>query len=258
MIIDLDTDSALEVLGLNSYETQAYRSLVVEGTSSAKELSNICGIPYGKIYEVLYTLSKKGFVEILPTQPMQYKASAPEEITRVIREKMVLDIDNAITHVVSEMSSQKNTKNKRVDSKTDYFLVNGRMAVARKIESMILSAKKNVYIITTKNGLTRLGYYSSIFKSLSKKGIDVRICTEHGFEEHCTKFPNACKIIGSTLKPHNMISVDGKSVIFFEAVPDDKDSFSGRDSGILSTNENLILFFENLFLEHHTSSGGVK
>jgi sugar-specific transcriptional regulator TrmB len=42
------TTSLLE-LGLNKYEEKVYLTLIEEGVSSAKNISNITGIPYGSV-----------------------------------------------------------------------------------------------------------------------------------------------------------------------------------------------------------------
>jgi hypothetical protein len=54
-------ESTLLELGLNRYEARVYQALIAEGTSTAKTISNITGIPYGKVYEVINSLAAKGF-----------------------------------------------------------------------------------------------------------------------------------------------------------------------------------------------------
>ncbi len=64
-------------LGLNKYEAKVYLTLITEGISTAKNISDITGIPYGKVYEIINSLSHKGFAMVLPTKPMKYRAISP-------------------------------------------------------------------------------------------------------------------------------------------------------------------------------------
>ena len=66
-------------MGLSKYEAKVYLTLISEGISTAKNLSDITGIPYGKVYEIINSLSQKGFSIILPSKPMKYQAISPKE-----------------------------------------------------------------------------------------------------------------------------------------------------------------------------------
>src|SRR3989344_5483706 len=69
--------NALLELGLNKYESQVYLGLICEGSATARNLSDITSIPYGKVYEVINSLATKGFLIVLPSKPMRFKAVQP-------------------------------------------------------------------------------------------------------------------------------------------------------------------------------------
>ncbi|MUV49974.1 TrmB family transcriptional regulator [Haloarcula sp. CBA1122] len=76
--------SELAELGLSSYEDQAYRSLLVTGAVTATELSNISGVPKGRIYDVLNNLKARKLVETQPNDPKQYVAVQPETAVDIL------------------------------------------------------------------------------------------------------------------------------------------------------------------------------
>ena len=86
---------ALQDLGLTEYEIRTYLALVERGPLTAGELSEAKLVPYSKVYEVVGSLSEKGFVDILPGRPARYAARSPasaierhvHEIERGIRSK---------------------------------------------------------------------------------------------------------------------------------------------------------------------------
>src|SRR3990172_3614463 len=80
-------ESALVELGLNRYEARVYLALISEGVATAKTLSNITSIPYGKVYEVIDSLVGKGFALTLPTKPVKCRAVPPKESLERVKQK---------------------------------------------------------------------------------------------------------------------------------------------------------------------------
>ena len=67
----------LRRLGLTNYEEKAYVALLKSGPMIAAKASEKSEIPRTKIYPTLKSLEKYGFVEILQTKPMSFKAIEP-------------------------------------------------------------------------------------------------------------------------------------------------------------------------------------
>ena len=76
----------LSNIGLSKYESKVYLTLITEGVSTAKNISDITGIPYGKVYEIINSLSYKGFTMILPSKPMKYLAVSPRQVVIAAKE----------------------------------------------------------------------------------------------------------------------------------------------------------------------------
>ncbi|MBS3074866.1 TrmB family transcriptional regulator [Candidatus Pacearchaeota archaeon] len=76
-----------KLLGLNNYELSAYKSLIKLGKSSAPEISKISTVPYGRIYDVLYSLEAKGYIKTITGKTKYFIASGPKEIIKLIQDK---------------------------------------------------------------------------------------------------------------------------------------------------------------------------
>jgi sugar-specific transcriptional regulator TrmB len=64
----------LRKLGLSSYEIGVFLALTQTGQLKAKDISKISGIPHGRIYDVLYSLEKRGLVSVIPSEPRIFEA----------------------------------------------------------------------------------------------------------------------------------------------------------------------------------------
>ena len=71
-------------LGLNEYESKAYLCLLERGEASASSVSTLGGIPRARVYDVLASLEKKGFVEKKAIKPVSYFAVRPKNVVKKI------------------------------------------------------------------------------------------------------------------------------------------------------------------------------
>lgn len=68
----------LRAYGLNKYESEAYEALLRTGVTTANNVANVSGVPHGKIYPVLSSLERKGFVKISKGRPKRFSAVDPK------------------------------------------------------------------------------------------------------------------------------------------------------------------------------------
>ncbi len=79
---------SLKEYGLNQYENDSYLVLVREGISTASQICAKSAVPHGKIYPILQSLERKGFVKLYDGTPKRYSAVDPKIIIEeVIRKK---------------------------------------------------------------------------------------------------------------------------------------------------------------------------
>lgn len=84
----------LQKLGLTKYESLAYITLLKLGPSKATEVTKESGIPHTRVYDVLSSLHRKGFVDVMQGSPRLYKPVNPEVVLEKIKEDFIEDIEN--------------------------------------------------------------------------------------------------------------------------------------------------------------------
>lgn len=79
----------LEIFGLNEYEEKTYKTLLFLGESKPYFIAAKSGVPYGRIYDILESLVKKGFIRITMKRPKKYISEDPEKVlSHLIDEKI--------------------------------------------------------------------------------------------------------------------------------------------------------------------------
>lgn len=84
----------LQRLGLTKYESLAYITLLKIGPSKATDITKESGIPHTRVYDVLSSLHRKGFVDVMQGSPRLYKPVNPEVVLEKIKEDFIEDIEN--------------------------------------------------------------------------------------------------------------------------------------------------------------------
>lgn len=243
--------SHLVELGLNRYEATIYITLVSDGISTAKNISEMTGIPYGKIYEIFSNLSKKGFVTILPTKPMKAKAIPPEEAMANVRRSLDSRYQQVEKMIVEELSPQYAMSGKFNDPHALFWIIRGRSNINYKIDQLIKKASTNIHINTSVNGLKRSVIFKESLTDARKKGIDIRISSVISKENaEDVKSLGFCQIKHIDTSPNHFYSIDNKECMIVDSLPDDDNITHGRDIGIWVESPSFTTFIENFFMGH--------
>lgn len=106
--------SVLIRLGLNRYEAKAYVTLLIRGVATASEISDLSGIPYTRVYDVLSSLESKGFVVSVPGRPMKFQALDPDialkNLLEIHREKLMNELRTLEENVTKAMETLSRLK----------------------------------------------------------------------------------------------------------------------------------------------------
>jgi sugar-specific transcriptional regulator TrmB len=76
---------ALQKVGLTEYEAKAYLCLLRDHLNTAAKLSEKSGVPRTKIYSVLESLGRKGWVRIYSGIPLLFKAVDPRDVFEKVK-----------------------------------------------------------------------------------------------------------------------------------------------------------------------------
>ena len=96
-------------LGINKSEQKAYQALISLGRSSASRISRESGVSYGKIYEVLGSLEKKGLVKVLPGKHKQFAPENPEALMHMLDDHQLemSELRNEIKNMQESFKAEK-------------------------------------------------------------------------------------------------------------------------------------------------------
>ncbi|MEA2004113.1 MAG: helix-turn-helix domain-containing protein, partial [archaeon] len=64
---------SLKEFGLTDYEARVYYGACIADIAGATELSKISEVPRARIYDVLSTLARKGWINIIDGKPTKYQ-----------------------------------------------------------------------------------------------------------------------------------------------------------------------------------------
>ena len=177
---------ALKGIGLNLYERKLWVALLAKAVATAGELSEIASVPRSRTYDVLQTLSERGFVIVQASKPLKYVAVVPEEALEKAKVKIQEESKRKIERIErlekSKMTEELNTIHQQglelITPADITGALKGRYSVLQQMDSMFKNASSSVSIVTTANGLNELfENHISILKKLKEKGIKIRIAT---------------------------------------------------------------------------------
>jgi len=78
---------ALKSFGLSEYEARALLTLLSKGELTAKEISELSGIPRTSVYDVMNSLESKGLIKSFG-KPLKFKALKTDEILSILSKKV--------------------------------------------------------------------------------------------------------------------------------------------------------------------------
>jgi len=251
--------SSLVELGLNKYEARVYLALVTEGTSTAKNISDITGIPYGKVYEIINSLSGKGFCVTFPCKPMKCKANSPRSAIAKTKEEVTNKLQQLEDDISNSLEPMFEKTKQFSESKGFFWAINGRSNIIRKVQDLIKEAQKNIFVYTTENGLKRLSIYKEEFREAKERGVAVRIAgkiTDQNSED--VQSLDFCDLRHVAKAPTHFFSFDGEKCLFVDAVPDDDSIIYGRDVGIWVINPAFTAFIDDVLLTKFNRAKAMK
>jgi len=97
----------LELIGLTEYEAKVYLALLEVHLNTATKVSEKSGVPRTRIYSVLESLARKGWVRIYSGVPLLFKATAPQEVFEKIKEEYGEFLDSVKSTLKEEVREMK-------------------------------------------------------------------------------------------------------------------------------------------------------
>jgi sugar-specific transcriptional regulator TrmB len=139
-----ETKRVLRELGLTRYETRAYLALLDKGPLTASQISEYAEVPYSKIYEVLASLEKKGWIKAERGRPSKYYPKSPSEALEAAKlrlEEMTKSWEQTILRDLQPLYEKRGIR-----EKPDIWILRGEFNILAKLKELLDKAKKEVMI----------------------------------------------------------------------------------------------------------------
>ncbi|MQY61893.1 helix-turn-helix domain-containing protein [archaeon] len=237
-----DAKKVLREVGLREYETRAYLTLLERGAMTASEVSEHGGVPYSKVYEILNSLERKGWIEVERGRPSRYFPKAPSESLEAAKLRLEDMVNSWKRVVMGEL--QPLYEKRELMEKPDIWILRGEFSILAKLREMLDAAHNELMIAVPVFAKGFVDASVSVLAQVRDSGVRVQIMMAEG--EHIEKISK----VGEARVRDNLfgggVIVDGKEALLFLGEADTKRSYSGL-LVIWSNHIGLVKFAREYF-----------
>lgn len=227
----------LSLLGLNSYESNIYTTLLEHPGSTAAQIAKHSQVPQNRVYDVVENLIAKKLVFLIPEKTKRYAPESPEQLHALVqaKEKELKSVKKKLDDL---RTTYKSTKKQEV-------LVSRTAKNFEKIVRQIPQPKQFFYSI--KPELSTAPYHIRSFKEYKQNGAQPKIFTDpkHMHTTALKKWKTLTKNIGFLETKGVIISVTEETVLI-SLLPPENESLI-----IYVENENFAAVLKQLFDSHY-------
>lgn len=131
---------ALDQLGLTEYEAKCFVALIRITQGTAKEISQLSGVPRSRVYDTVERLHEQGLVDVQQSDPREYRAVSKEEAFEKLREEYTATIETA-DEALKEIESAETEEEKGMWAIASADHVNDRMV------ALLDDAEEHIHLI---------------------------------------------------------------------------------------------------------------
>jgi len=181
MPISEKTRRALQDLGLTEYETRAYVALLQRGNMTASEISEMAPVPYSKIYEILGSLERKGWIETESGRPSKYYPRSPLDALEATRLRRERHLKAGETQILGELTPIFERRESR--ERPDIWIVRGEFNIMSKIRETMEKSTKEILVAVPEFTREMLDLVSPTLLHLRSRGIKIQLMTSEKVEQ---------------------------------------------------------------------------
>ena len=242
----MEIEQFLDKLGLGQYEKKAYNALLHLKNAKSKEISKESNVSYGRIYEILDKLEKRGLISSLPTQPRTFELIEPKVAFKLILKQQ----ENEITNLMKDVEKIKVPQIKKSSKiKEQTLILHGKQRQLAMITEMKNRAEKEIMSIP---GVFEPKKFGSNFaaQQAMRRGVKSRRLLRQVSRKNKKIIKENLKL-GEKMKHCTLMGlrlgvVDRKEAIITIVDPDTKDRISIYTSNKDFAN-SLAIFFDSLW-----------
>jgi len=233
---------SLQEFGLTDYEIRSYIGLLEIGPATASQLSEVSSVPYSKIYEVLGSLEKKGWIEMEHGRPSKYYPKPPSVAMEITRSQLEDSLKTNQSLVLDEL--QPLFEKKGVRERPDIWIVRGNFNVLAKIRETIEHVQKEILASVPAIPDPIAEMLIPLVKSVVERGVHVQVMTlKKPLSEPMARLMKLCDVRSREQMFGGGIISDGREVILLLGQEGDQ----AISLAIWSDHVGLAKFAKNYF-----------
>jgi len=241
--------NSLKVLGLNEYEANSYLALNYIISGNASEISQKANVPRSRIYDILGSLHRKGFIEKGQGKPIEYRVVPPKTIFKKRKNKIINEL-NESEHELNGIYEDQLSK-----APAPVWLIHGDEKIIKKELEIISRARRTINI--------RMGFMfkdegyelKEKINKMVKKGVEVNIMAS----PYCFVDNHQINILEELKQSHanvrkfslpfaKMIVRDGREMIhIFTKFDKKKNVISSTAIGVWNQYEDIAKSYDERF-----------
>ncbi len=159
----------LKELGLNTYESKVYLSLLTNHPATGYEVSKDSGVPQARAYDTLKTLENRGIVISTAGKPVTYLPISPDKLLQTW-EKSFQGSINFLKDALPNMSQE---------TVEPILNIHGEAHCTRHIEELINNAKSVIYLEIWKEEAYK---FAAALEAAAKRGVHLNVVGYDGVE----------------------------------------------------------------------------
>lgn len=244
---------ARSAFDLNEYEIKTWTALLSLNESTAGELAEISTVPRSRVYDILESLTAKGFVVKKKGTPIRYRTVQPKEaLTAAKKNALKKANEEAESFEKVKATSQykeldKLYKTGSVSLKADVSgVIKGRDNINSQLISLVSGAKKSIFIATTRQGLLRKAEkLGKELKEAKKRGVSVKLAAPLNSLADLPKELSLAEARKTNCNDARFVIADGKNVLLM--LNSDEEVHRAYDVGIWLNSQFAAKGFEHFF-----------
>jgi len=141
-------EEILKQIGLTGYEIRVFLTLLKFGSLNARMVSDKSKVPYGRIYDTVNELRRKGLISVIQGKIKLYKVVDPNITIKNIleeRKKLLTELQEKIDEETKKIKIEK--PEEKLEEKLT--ITSGRKSILNTVMNFFDTAKKEVLSITT-------------------------------------------------------------------------------------------------------------
>jgi sugar-specific transcriptional regulator TrmB len=250
-------ENLLKSTGLSSYESKIYIALTLNGTSEARKLSILSGVPRTKTYVSLNKLLQKGMVTLVPGAKQKFAVSPPSDAFKVFMQNWKQELseqeanlekfEKAIANLEQIHVTQQKMQSSNIQ-KEDIWVITGEESIQKRVFELLQRAKTSVQLSTNEIGLTRFyKIYYKVLDQLSVKGVKIHISIPNTGKKSFLKELKYAYIVKDTPNPLPLlfVSVDNSDFLLTNFV--NKNLDSEKVICVFAQSQEMVYLFKNMF-----------